>query len=386
MRVLHVVPSFYPAWAYGGMPRCAYELCRALVQLGVEVTVWTTDAYDATGRLPDTTAVADGITIRRFPNLSNCLAYHRQFYIPRGLRKYAPLHVGEFDLLHLHSHRHLLQPFVAKPARRARIPYIFTGNGTVPRVERHLSIKGLVDILGARTFLRDAAACIAVAQAEVAHYRAAGVPRERIAVIPNGIRLEEFRTLPARGGFRQRYALGDAPLVLFVGKITPRKGVDVLLRALKRLPVNVQLVVAGNFMMPEQPIRALAQSLCINERVRFVGLLSGSDKLAAFVDADVTAYPSRDEIFGLVPCESLMCGTAVVVCDDSGCGEWTAAAGGGILVRYGDDAALAAALRRLLQAPAERQRHASSGRRYIQEHLGWERVAQQTLALYDSVL
>ncbi len=385
MRVLHVVPSFYPAWAYGGIPRCAYELCRALVQLGVEVTAWTTDAYDATRRLPETTATADGISIRRFPNLSNGLAYHRQLYLPRGLRAYAARHVGEFDLVHLHSHRHLLQPLVANPAVRTGVPYVFTGNGTVPTIERYLSVKRVIDSLGARTFLHHAAACIAVSQAETAHYRAADVRPDRITVIPNGLRLEEFATLPARGSFRQRYGLSAAPLILFLGKITPRKGLDVLVRALRRLPANVQLVVAGNFMMPEEPLRSLVGSEGVSERVRFVGLLSGTEKLAAYVDADVTAYPSRDEIFGLVPFESLMCGTPVVVCDDSGCGEWTAAAGGGVLVPYGDDTALAAAVLRLLQPSPEREAYVSRGRRYIQEHFGWERIAQQTLALYESV-
>ena len=47
MRILHVTPSFYPAWAYGGIPRCAYEVCRSLAARGDEVTVWTTDAFDA---------------------------------------------------------------------------------------------------------------------------------------------------------------------------------------------------------------------------------------------------------------------------------------------------------------------------------------------------
>jgi glycosyltransferase involved in cell wall biosynthesis len=385
LRVLHVIPSFYPAWAYGGMPRCAYELCRALVHLGVEVTAWTTDAFDVTRRVPEREAVVDGISIRRFRNASNWLAYHRQLYLPRGLRKHARQHVGEFDLVHVHSHRHLLQPLVAQPARHGGVPYVFTGNGTVPTIERYLSVKRVVDVLGARAFLHNAAACIAVSQAETEHYRSAGVRAERITVIPNGIRLDEFAALPRRGAFRRRHNLGEVPLVLFVGKITPRKGVDVLLRALSRLPVDVCLVVAGNFMMPEQPIRQLVESLGVSERVRFVGIVSGADKLSAYVDADVTAYPSADEIFGLVPFESLMCGTPVVVCDDSGCGEWTRAAGGGALVPYGDPQALADALLRLLRNPSEREAYVGSGRRYIERHLGWEHIARQTLALYQSV-
>ncbi len=386
MRVLHVVPSFYPSWAYGGIPRCAYEVCRQLVRLDVEVHVWTTDVDDAAHRLSDRTAVVDGITIRRFANLSNWLAYHRQLYLPGRLWGYAQQHVGAFDLVHLHSHRHLLQPLVAAPARRAGVPYVFTGNGTVPVIERYTLVKRLTDVLGARAFLRRAAACIAVANAERQHYLAAGVQPDRVSVIPNGIRLDEFVTLPGRGAFRKRHQLGEARLVLFIGKITPRKGVDVLLRALARLPPDVRLAVAGNFMMPAQPIYQLARDLGVSDRAHFVGLLSGRDKLAAYVDADVVAYPAVDEIFGLVPFESLMCGTPAVVCDDSGCGEWLGAAGGGLLVPSGASDALAAAVRRLLDDAALRSECVTRGRCFIEQHLGWERIAAQTLALYRRVL
>ena len=386
MRILHVTPSFHPAWAYGGVPRCAYELCRSLVRLGVEVQVWTTDVSDATRRLRERTAVVDDIGIRRFPNLSNWLAYHRQLYLPWRLWPYARRHVREFDLVHLHSHRHLLQPAVAGPARRAGVPYVFTGHGTVPVIERYAPAKHVADALGARAFLQHAATCIAVADVERQHYLAAGVASGRIAVIPNGIRLDEFTSLPARGAFRQQHQLGAGPLVLFVGKITPRKGVDVLLRALAQLPPAVHLAVAGNFMMPAEPLHRLAHDLGIHDRVHFVGLLAGNDKLAAYVDADVVAYPAVDEIFGLVPFEALMCGTPAVVCDDSGCGEWVGAARGGLLVPYGDAQALASALRRLLDDASLRRDCVTNGRHYVEQHLGWERVAEQTLALYRRVL
>jgi len=387
LRILHVSPSFYPAWAYGGIPRCAYELCRALVRLGDEVTVWTTDAGDAAHRLPERTAIIDGIEIRRFRNLSNRLAYHLQLYLPLGLAAQARAGVGGFDLVHIHSHRHLLEAVVSRAARRMAKPYVCTANGTAPAIERHLSAKRLVDRLGARDILREAAACIAVSHAEIAHYQQVGVAPESVKVIPNGLRLEEYEDLPIRGGFRRRYGVGvSAPLVVFVGKITPRKGVDVLLRALPLLPPEVELAVVGNFMMPQEQLRRLARDLGVERRVRFTGLLTGSDKLSAYVDADVVAYPSVDEIFGLVPAEALMCGAPVVVCDDSGCGELVRAAQGGLLVPYGDAPALAQALRRLLDDTELRARCVTSGRRYAREDLGWERIAAETQALYHEIL
>lgn len=386
VRILHVAPSFYPAWAYGGIPRCAYELCRVLAATGESVTVWTTDACDEQQRLSEQETSVDGIYIRRFRNLHNGLAYHRQLYLPLGIIK-APWHdLLEFDIVHIHSHRHLLEALVGAAAANRRIPYVFTGNGTVPPIERYVLVKRMLDLLGADAVLEHAAACVAVSEAEIPHYSAAGVDPQRVRVIPNGIRLDEFAVLPPRGSFRRAYGLGDGPLIVFVGKITPRKGVDVLLRALAKLPPQVQLVVAGNFMMPEQPIRAIVEELHLHERVRFPGLLLGSDRNAAYVDADVVAYPSTDEIFGLVAAEALMCQTPVVVCDDSGCGEVVSAAGGGRLVPYGDATALADALRALLESPAERELCATRGRRYVEEHLSWNRIADDTRELYRDVL
>lgn len=386
MRILHVSPSFYPAWAYGGIPRCAYELCRSLVAAGDEVTVWTTDAYDASRRCGPPEEAVDGIFVRRFRNLHNGLAYHRQLYLPLGILQ-APWHdLAAFDVVHVHSHRHLLEALVGAAAVRRGIPYVFTGNGTVPPIERYVLIKRLLDLIGADDILQHAAACVAVSEAEVPHYVRAGITAERVRVIPNGVRLDEFADLPPRGSFRRAYGLGDAPLVLFVGKITPRKGVDVLLRALAQLPPAVRLVVAGNFMMPEAPLRAIVEELHLGERVLFPGLLLGDDRNAAYVDADVVAYPSTDEIFGLVAVEALMCGSPVVVCDDSGCGEVVRAAGGGRVVPYGDPGALAVALQALLDDPAERRRCAEQGRAYVTAHCGWAHIAAQTRALYGEVL
>jgi glycosyltransferase involved in cell wall biosynthesis len=387
MRILHVTPSFYPAWAYGGIPRCAYELCRSLSKQGEEVTVWTTDVFDGKRRLPERETTVDGIFMRRFRNLSNRFAYDRQLYLPLGAWQAAQRDLDEFDLVHIHSHRHFLQAVVGPAAQRRGLPCVFTGNGTVPAIERYIFIKRhIVDRLGAQSFLQRTAACIAVSQAEIPHYTEAGVARDRVHVIPNGIRLDEFDLLRSPGSFRRAHFLDAGPLVVFVAKITPRKGVDVLLRAMTLLPPDVQLVVAGNFMMPEEPLRKLVADLGLGSRVRFPGLLLGDDRNSAYVDADVVAYPSTDEIFGLVAAEALMCGAPVVVCDDSGCGELVQAAQGGLLVPYGDATALAKALRQLIEDRRTRNRLAEQGKEYVVSNLGWDRIAERTREVYRGVV
>jgi len=141
----------------------------------------------------------------------------------------------------------------------------------------------------------------------------ATIPAARIRSIPNPVDLDEFTPPIARGLFRQRFGLGTGPLVLFLGKITPRKRLDVLVRAFARLRSDARLVLAGNDMGAAAGARALVRSLGIEPRTLFTGLLKGQDRLEALADAEVLVYPSQDEIFGLVPLEALLCGTPVIV-------------------------------------------------------------------------
>ena len=131
----------------------------------------------------------------------------------------------------------------------------------------------------------------------------------------------------------------DGPLVAYLGKLTPRKRVDVLVRAFAQLRVaNATLVVAGNDMGSGDGARATARQLGVDSRTVFTGLLEGRTRLELLASADVVVYPSEHEIFGLVPLEALLAGTPVVVADDSGCGEVIAATGGGLVVQGDADA------------------------------------------------
>src|SRR6185436_16167317 len=100
--------------------------------------------------------------------------------------------------------------------------------------------------------------------------------------------------------------------------MTPRKRLDVLVDAFAMLePRTSRLVIAGNDMGAGDHARARVRSHRLEERVTFAGLLHGSERLHALADADVVVYPGEHEVFGLVAIEALLCGTPVVVADDS---------------------------------------------------------------------
>jgi glycosyltransferase involved in cell wall biosynthesis len=344
------------------------SLTRGLVKRGHQVTVCTTDACDESGRLPKRAEARsrfrawppertrDDVEVRVFPNLSNRLAYHLQIFLPFGLNKYLSDQAGSFDVGHLHACRNVPGAIAAYHLHRAGVPYVLAPNGTAPRIERRRLAKRVFDTVMGQRILDRAARVLAVSNAERLQLRALGVDPAAVRVIPNPIDLDEFTPPPERRAFRRRFALPGspaAPIVMFLGKLTPRKRVDVLVRAFAQLERrDARLVIAGNDMGAGGDTRALVASLGLEARTVFTGLLRGQERLEALADADVVVYPSEDEVFGLVPLEALLSGTPVVVADDSGCGEIVSQVGGGLVVPVGDVDGLCRAIGDMLDAPA----------------------------------
>jgi glycosyltransferase involved in cell wall biosynthesis len=378
LRVLHVTPYFADAWAYGGIPRVAAALTAGLAERGHKVTVCATDACSASGRLAypkgdnrfrprSPTRTPSGVVVRVFPNLSNRLAYE-QIFAPVGLGQYLKHSAGRFDVAHLHACRNMPGVIASHHLRRAGVPYVLAPNGTAPRIERRQLAKRAFDVFTGSSVLQHATCVLAVSKAEREQLRALGVAAHAIRLVPNPLEMGEFQTPPARGRFRARLGV-TSPIVLFLGRITPRKRLDVLVRAFAKyvdcLPACPEprptgadpgarptLVIAGNDAGAAGPARRLAQNLDIGDRTVFTGLLTGHERLEALADADVVVYPSQDEVFGLVPLEALMVGTPVVVANDSGCAEIVQSVGGGLIVPVGDADALATAIADAIESPS----------------------------------
>jgi glycosyltransferase involved in cell wall biosynthesis len=393
LRILHVTPYYEHAWAYGGIPRVVAALAKGLAALGHTVTVCTTDACSREERLPIGTSESNrapgepAVVVQVFRNLSNALAYDLQFFLPIGLATYLRKHTADFDIVHVHACHNIPGTLAAGSCRRARVPYVLTPNGTAPRIERRQLAKLIFDATIGRRVLSDAARLLAVSDAECKQFRELNVADGRMAVIPNPLDLSEFSMPLARGTFRQRTNLGDRPVVMFLGKLTPRKRLDVLARAFSMLPQpNATLVIVGNDMGYKMELDRLIEQLAIGPRVVQTGLVSGRARLEALIDADVVVYPSKDEIFGLVPIEALMCGTPVIVADDSGCGEVINRVGGGLIVPQGDAGALAGAIGRVLDANAQWRETANTAAIRVKELYAARAVCEQLEAVYRQVI
>jgi alpha-maltose-1-phosphate synthase len=214
------------------------------------------------------------------------------------------------------------------------------------------------------------------------HFR---VEPERVVVIHNGVDAEAFhrteqREALARHGVRE-------PYVLFVGRISEQKGIFPLLEAARALPDDVSLVLCAS--SPDTPELAarLEAAVAGRSRVRWINaMLPVAEVVQLYSHASVFVCPSIYEPFGLINLEAMACGTPVVASRVGGIPEVVVDGETGWLVPPGDPAALAEALRVALADPARARRMGEAGRRRVEAHFSWDRIAERTLAVYRDAI
>ncbi|MBN1937682.1 MAG: glycosyltransferase [Anaerolineae bacterium] len=379
MKILQVAPYFNAQM--GGSPRIVYQLSKHLADHGHEVTVVASDYGDPASRFEN----------NRFSVILFPLVWAQMgFYVTPQMSKWVRDHACEFDVIHMHEVRTFQNIVVRYAASQNRIPYVISAHGTLPVIIQRKLAKRVFDLLFGQCILDGSARMIAVSPLEVTQYTRVGIGPECILLVPNGLALNEFGNLPQRGTFRQKMQICEtAKLVLFVGRLHHIKGIDILIDAVHRLQVNndgTVLVIVGPDHGALSDLRKQASALGLHNRVIFAGPLYGTAKMAAYVDADVVASPGMYEIFGLVAFEALMCGTPVVVSEDTGAGALIREAQAGATVPYGDRDALTVALQSALDREDGISEQIARGQAYIRHHIDWQANAEILTSLYAEVV
>ena len=210
-----------------------------------------------------------------------------------------------------------------------------------------------------------------------------GVPRERLDVTPLGTDLRPA-TGDAVDAVRRRLGL-DGPYLLGLGTVEPRKDLPSLVRAFAGLAGELphRLVLGGLAGWGAGALAAAVAASGVADRILLAGYVPEADKAALLTGADVFAYPSHYEGFGLPVLEAMACGTPVVTTTGGSLPE--VAGDAAVLVEPGDGGALAAAIAKLAADPAARHDAAERGRARAASFT-WERCADLTVAAYRRAL
>ncbi len=386
MRILNIIPYFYPAWAYGGTCRAAWELARALVRKGQSVVVYTTDALDERSRSTPLSVVVDGVEIHRVRNISNYLAWRRAFF-PLGFGNKLQKSLRDADVVHLHEFRSYQNAIALPYMVRTGVPFVLTAQGGLPRIMGRNTLKILYDRNFGARILSNAARLHALNEVEREQFIDLGVDPQRIAILPNGVDLDQYQSLPSFTGFRARFDIPEeAPIILFLARVNKIKGVDFLVSSfnmLREVYPDAVLVIVGPDDGYLQEVKHQVQVLGIEKQVRFTGYLDGDDKLQAYQAASVYVLPSAYEMFAITLLESLACGTPIIATDRCGLADFVRQNDLGSIVNYGDVKGLKTEIVRILGHPVDVERRADYGREYVLKHFGWDRIADNWLTVYQ---
>jgi glycosyltransferase involved in cell wall biosynthesis len=362
VKILHVVPTYFPARRYGGPIVAVHGLCKALVVRGHEVQVMTTNVDgNATLDVPTDRAVdLDGVQVRYFPS-----PFPRLYWSPEMRR--ALRDVGNYDIVHIHAV--YLWPGVAaaRASRGADIPYVISPRGMlVPELIRQKSrmMKTLwLQVMERRGF-EHASAIHFTSKLEWEDAQRVGLPLPNPIVVPNGVEIHPRPEVPR-----------DERTLLFLGRVNWKKGLERVIAELPRL--HARLIVAGNDEENLTPrLRALAKSLRAD--VEFAGPVYGAAKDELLARATLFVLMSDSENFGNAVLEALAMETPAVLSSGVGIAEAVVNAGAGVI---GLDAVPA-----LLEDASARERMGRMGRALVESRFAWPRVAAQMEEAYIRVM
>jgi len=389
MRILHVLPLL--SARAGGPQLFATGAALSMRGLGVESTLFATDlahvpsAFKARSvLLEELPQGIEELETRLFPTRPP----RRLAYAPAlgaALRRAVP----EADVVHIHS-LWLYPQFAAyRAARQGHRPYVVSPHGALDPFlrQRGRMRKALTTALWQRPMLEEAAT-IHVLTEEEAELIADIAPQVPRTIVPSGLDISAFTRLPDPRAFRQAHVGGHTgPIVLFLGRITFKKGIDVLIRAFAlarpRLR-DAKLVIVGSDDEALQPgLEALARELDVSAEVVFTGRVYREKRLAALAAADAWALSSHTENFGIAVVEALAAGVPTIVSPAVNIAKDIAAAGAGVVADLTPQAFADAIVSVLTDAEAA-GRLAAAARSFAGQY-DWSAIAPRLLELYRGV-
>jgi glycosyltransferase involved in cell wall biosynthesis len=380
MRILHVTQTYYPFLERGGPTVKVRAIAEGLQKRGHQNTVLTS-WYGPPSAASNT--VMDGVSVIYL----RALITYRATTLNARLLTFCREHIQEFDVIHIYGIYDLLGPAIARAARRRGTPYLLEPLGMSRPIDRSFRLKRAWHRTFGKALFRHAAMIITTSQQEQKELRDDGWPREHVTLRYNGIDLDDFANLPAPGMFRKQWAIPpDEPLILFLGRLIPRKGVDLLIEAFAAAcPALGRLVIAGPEGEPNlvEEMRKLAQARGIDSRTIFTGPLYADQKKSALVDCDLFVLPSRYENFANSVAEAIACGRPVIISDCCGISEFVEGQAGLVIPR--NVTALTEALRLLLSNPALYNRFQSACAA-VAARLSWREMLDVQETLYAQAM
>lgn len=394
----------------GGENVYVNELTRALSRFGWTIDVFTRRASPKTSHIAKLTENVRVIRLEAGP--LTYVSKDKLFpYMPDYIKSFLDFREKEkLEYLLAHGNYYLSAWAAIQIGKILRIPTVSTFhslgivkhdalNSKDPSPKERIGIEKEV-MLGADKLI----ATSPIMKDEIARFY--DIPTKKIAVIPGGVNLKRFQPISQTLARRALTINTNRMIVLYVGRLEERKGLETLIRAMdimaKKMPEKRKIlrcyIIGGSkkrnwkreIDSPERRERErlmkLVEMLGIKDIIRFIGGEQREFLTYYYAAADMVVVPSYYEPFGLVPLEAMACGTPVVASKVGGL-QWTIKEGTtGYLVKPRDEEELAQKLMYLFSHYATRKNMKENGIDRMRHLFGWETVASQMSLFYNDII
>ena len=385
MKILIVIPSV--GKVYGGTSQFVFELAQALGKLSIDVDIITTNANGKTNL-----EVPLNVWIEETHYRIQYFAYWgwSDYKVSRSMTQWLFQHITDYDLVHTNAIFSLPNLPAYWACKLRQVPYIVTPHGMLEpwALSYKAWKKRLFYALFEKPALNCANAIQMLASTEAEQVKLLGI-KSPLAVVPNGIHHQDFAQLSEPELLYQQFPhTRNKKLILFLGRIDPKKGLDLLAKAFGKVYgqfPQTHLIVAGPDNIDFLPTAKnyFAEANCL-DAVTFTGMLTGELKYAALAAASIYVAPSYSEGFSMSVLEGMASGLAAVI--TTGCNFPEAAQAGAAHVVNIDAEEIATALKNCLQHPEQTKAMGDRARKFIFEQYTWECIAVKLLDIYSAIL
>lgn len=403
MKILHIVPTYWPAYGRGGPIWSVHNMNKRLVRKGVDVTVYTTD-IDILEKVPLNQEIKlDGVKVYYFKaSFPRIWEYWRVGFLPaflprhweysRDLHKALQKTVGQFDLIHITSTFLFASILGFWYAQKNKKPYIISPRGNLmePLELKNPFLKRIYIAIIERWVLKNAAIHFTVPK-EKEDYKRYRLPLYRTSfVIPNGIEKEEFVAHPRNGYFRKQLGISkNRKIVLFLGRLNWKKGLDVLISAMalviKENPKALLVIAGSDEGGYRQKVEKWIEDYNIRSHVIFTGMLRDENKLGALVDSDVFVLSSYSENFSMAAVEAMYFCMPVVITNNVGIAPYVKEAKAGFVV-FKEKNELAGAILKILEDPTSKKSMGENGKKLVEREFAMSKIADRWIEAYQELI
>ncbi len=379
----------YPPRIIGGISPHIYYLSKSLARNGIKVYVVTCDFPGAPAH-----EVVDGVEVYRIDSYKNpspdfaTWVYLMNMNMQKEAATITRQLGGKIDVFHAHDWLVATAGIGLKHVFRK--PFFATMHST--EIGRRNGIHSGYERMIHETeawLTYEAWKVICCSDYMVHHVQwAFGLPTDKLVMIPNGVKAEVYtKNDKDLAQFRNKYALPQEKIVLFVGRMVYEKGVHVLVNAAPKVleKANAKFIIVGNGYMKDQ-LSTIVNNTGLAHKVMFTGFVDDETLRKLQKCADVSVVPSLFEPFGIVALEAMAAKSPVVVSDTGGLSEIVNHDVDGVKAYTGNPDSLAWGINRVLTDEAYANTLRTNAYRKIQEKYNWDKIAQQTMTMYENIL